>query len=200
MNHRQAVSTAALALFVHVPLGVASAGTVDSPPSESTPAATIEKWPLAIAMGGGLNLSGHPTGEATFLPDVPGPYGSLGYSDTRGSRRVYMEGGICLLLSMAAGVGYHPDSEGASRWGFHAFVGLPIPVIGWGRDGLSTPLVWNLHVAPVLLYLEPFYRPEFRRGAPTEHEVGLLLKIRVGLTSRQWTFPGLNLLAGIHDI
>ena len=200
MHLPQAVSIAAFALLIQVPLVAASAGERDSPPTVSSPSATTEKWPLAIAIGGGLNLSGHPTGEATVLPDVPGPYVSLGYSETGAGRRAYMEAGICLLVSVAAGVGYHPSAEGASRWGFHGFVGLPIPIVGWGPDGSSTPLTASIHVAPLLLYLEPFYRPEFREGAPVEHELGLLLKIRVGLTTRQWTMPGLNLTAGIHDL
>jgi hypothetical protein len=163
----------------------------------------IEKWPLAIALGGGLNASGHLTGEATFLPDLPGPYLSVGYGNTGVGRRVYAEGGVALILSLAAGAGYHLDSTSASRWGFHLFAGVPIPVIGFGRDGASTPFSSAIHIAPALLYLEPFYRPEFLKGETVEHEVGLMLKARIGLTKRQWAVRGLNIMdgfAGIHDM
>ena len=200
MHLPRTISIVVFALFSGTPLAAVSAEGLDSSPAASSPDGAVEKWPLAITIGGGSNLSGHPTGEVTILPDVPGPYVSLGYSETGGGRRAYMEAGVWLLLSMAAGVGYHPGDDGTSHWGFHVFLGLPVPIIGWGRDGWSTPLTGRFHIAPLLLYVEPFYRPEFRKGAAVEHEVGLLLKIRVGLTTRQWTMPGLNPAAGIHDL
>jgi hypothetical protein len=200
MHLPRAVSIVVFALFGGIPLAATAAEGLKSLPKPSSPESAIERWPLAIAVGGGLNLSGHPTGEATILPDVAGPYVSLGYTETGGGRRAYVEAGVWLLLSMAAGVGYHSGADGTSHWGFHAFLGLPIPIIGWGHDGLSTPLTGSFHIAPVLLYVEPFYRPEFRKGAPVEHEAGLLLKIRVGLTTRQWTMPGLNPAAGMHEL
>ncbi|MDB4981102.1 MAG: hypothetical protein JWM82_1854, partial [Myxococcales bacterium] len=107
------------------------------------------------------------------------------------------EGGANLVLNLAAGLGYHEESSLASHWGFHAFAGLPLPIVGWGRDGLSTPLTLRMHVAPLLLYVEPFYRPEFRRGASIEHEVGVLLKVRIGITKRQWSLPGYDGMTGL---
>jgi hypothetical protein len=166
-----------------------------------SPDAATEKWPMAIAFGGGLALSGHPTGEATFLPDIAGPHVSIGCSGTGADRRAYVEGGVGLLLSLAAGAGYHFDPEIGSHWGFHAFVGLPIPVVGWGPDGSSTPFTASVRIAPLLLYLEPYYRPELREGAAVEHEVGVLIKFRVALTSHQWSLPGYNLItAGMHEL
>jgi hypothetical protein len=196
------VWAATLASFVHVPI---AAATDDAAPSSTVRRAesTLEKWPLAIAIGGGLNASGHPTGEATFLPDLPGPYLSVGYSNNRGGRRAYVEGGVDLILNLAGGFGYHLDSTGGSRWGFHAFAGLPVPLVGFGQEGMSTPYNSRIHIAPLLLYLEPFYRPEFREGAAVEHEIGLLLKIRVGLTKHQWSRPGYDFMdgfSGIHDL
>jgi hypothetical protein len=181
------------------------AQAADAAPSAGTPhaAPTIEKWPLALALGGGLNASGHLTGEATFLPDLPGPFISVGYGNTGVGRSVYAEGGVALILSLAAGVRYHLDTAGTTRWGFHLFVGVPIPVIGVGPGGASTPFHSAIHIAPVLVYVEPFYRPEFRKGEAVEHEVGFLLKARIGLTKRQWSVPGLNVMdgfAGIHDL
>jgi hypothetical protein len=191
-----------LAFWAHVPIAAAAD---DAAPASTVRRAepTLEKWPLAIAIGGGLNASGHPTGEATFLPDLPGPYLSVGYSNNGEARRAYVEGGVDLILNVAGGVGYHIDSTGGSRWGFHAFVGLPVPLVGFGQGGLSTPYNSRIHIAPLLLYVEPFYRPEFREGAAVEHEIGFLLKMRVGLTKRQWSLPGYNFMdgfAGIHDL
>jgi hypothetical protein len=103
----------------------------------------------------------------------------------------------------SVGAGYHRDSTGAARWGFHLFAGVPIPLIGFGRDGASSPISSAIHIAPLLLYAEPFYRPEFRKGEAVEHEVAFLLKARIGLTSRQWSVPGLDAIdaiAGIHDL
>jgi hypothetical protein len=188
---------ATLASLVRTPI---AASADDAAPSSNVRPAepALEKWPLAIAIGGGLNTSGHPTGEATFLPDLPGPYLSVGYSNSGEGRHVYAEGGVDLILNLAGGVGYHLDSTGASRWGFHVFAGLPLPLIGFGRDGASTPYGSMLHIAPLLLFVEPFYRPEFRRGAAVEHEIGLLLKMRVGLTKRQWSLPGFDLMAAFQ--
>ncbi len=110
---------------------------------------------------------------------------------------MYVEGGANLILNFAAGVGYHESPGTASRWGVHAFAGLPIPIIGWGRDGVSTPFTFAGHIAPLLFYLEPYYRPEFRTEAAIEHEVGVLLKLRIGLTTRQWSLPGYDMMAGV---
>jgi hypothetical protein len=197
-------------LFFAILLAVQAQTSTDAHATEAAPSAgthhqepAIEKWPLAIALGGGLNASGHLTGEATLLPDILGPYLSVGYSNTGIGRRVYAEGGVALILSLAAGAGYHLDSAGTARWGFHLFAGVPVPVIGFGRDGASTPFTSAIHIAPVVVYVEPFYRPEFRKGEAVEHEVGLMLKARIGLTKRQWSIPGLNgidALAGIHDL
>jgi len=151
-----------------------------------------------MAIGGGPNISGNLTAEATFLLDLPGPYVSVGYSHAGDGRRAYVEGGVSLIVSLAAGAGYHLDSTGASRWGFHLFAGVPVPLVGWGRDGASTPFRPPFHVAPFLLYVEPFYRPEFRQGAAVEHETGLMLKVRIGLTRRQWSLPGFGMFDGIH--
>jgi hypothetical protein len=110
---------------------------------------------------------------------------------------VYIEGGVSLILSVAAGAGYHLDSTGPSRWGFHVFAGLPLPLVGFGREGASTPFSSRVHIAPLLFYLKPFYRPEFRKGAAVEHEAGVLLKLSVGLTKRQWALPGYDATAGL---
>jgi hypothetical protein len=158
----------------------------------------VERWPLALAIGGGVSASGRPTGEVTFLPDLPGPYLSLGYSNTRDARRLYGEVGVCLILNLAAGVGPHLGSTAGSQWGFHLFAGLPIPLVGFGPKGASAP--FSSYIAPILLFVEPFYRPEFRKGVPAEHEVGLLLKVRIGLTKRQWSLPGFDFMAGVHDL
>ena len=157
----------------------------------------VEPWPRAIAVGGGVNGDGHVTGEVTFSPGIGGPLLSAGYANGGQGGRVYVEGGANLILNLAAGVGYHVDSTLGSRWGFHAFAGLPLPVIGWGRDGASTPFTMRVHVAPLLLYVEPFYRPEFRKGAGVENEVGVLMKLRIGLTKRQWSLPGYDMMADI---
>jgi hypothetical protein len=149
-------------LLLAIVLAVLAQTSTDARATDTAPSArtshqepAIEKWPLAIALGSGLNTSGHQTGEATFLPDLPGPYLSLGYANTGAGRRVYAEGGVALMLSLAAGAGYHLDSIGATSWGFHLFAGVPIPVIGFGRDGTSTPFSSAIHIAPVVLYLEP---------------------------------------------
>ena len=210
LNERQLAHLHSAALFLAIVLAVLAQTSTDAYATDTALSVgrthqepAIEKWPLAIALGGGLNASGHLTGEATFLPDLPGPYLSAGYGNTGVGRRIYAEGGVALILSLAAGAGYHLDSTGTARWGFHLFAGAPIPVIGFGRDGASTPFSSAIHIAPVLLYLEPFYRPEFRKGEAVEHEVGFMLKARIGLTKRQWSVPGLNGIdgfAGIHDL
>ena len=196
MHRSRVVSAAVVAFLAWVP--VSASAEASAPPAK--PESAIERWPLAVAIGGGLNTSGHLTAEATFLLDLPGPYVSVGYSHAGSGRRVFVEGGVNLIVSLAAGTGYHLDSTGASRWGFHLFAGVPVPLIGLGPDGASTPFRPPFHVAPFLLYVEPFYRPEFLRGAALEHELGLMLKVRIGLTKRQWCLPGFDAMAGIHDL
>jgi hypothetical protein len=117
--------------------------------------------------------------------------------DGSGDGRVYVEGGANLVLNFAAGVGYHGNSTVASRWGIHAFAGLPLPIIGWGRDGFGWPSPMKVHIAPLLLYAEPFYRPEFRRGLGIENEVGVLVKLRIGITKHQWSLPGYDVISGL---
>ena len=36
-----------------------------------------------------------------------------------------------------------------------------------------------------------------RTEAAIEHEVGVLLKLRIGLTTRQWSLPGYDMMAGV---
>lgn len=199
MNLSRLISLAVLASLTQLGASAHAAGS-DPPPTGGAPETTIERWPLAVAMGGGLNASGRPTGEATFLPDLAGPYVSVGYSNAGNGRRAYVEAGVSLFVSLAAGVGYHLDSTDTPRWGFHVFAGIPVPLIGLGPDGTSTPFTSRVHISPFLLYLEPFYRPEFRKGTATEHETGLLLKVRIGLTKRQWSLPGFDATAGLHDL
>ncbi len=190
----------AAALVVSVAIASPPSVAADDPANSiarRAPEAILESWPRAIAVGGGVNKDGHATGEATFSPGLTGPHFSVGYAANSHGERAYVEGGANVVLNLAAGVGYHVDSKFASRWGFHVFAGLPLPLLGWGRDGASTPLTMRVHVAPLLLYIEPFYRPEFRRGASIDHEVGLLLKMRVALTNRQWLLPGYDGMAGV---
>jgi hypothetical protein len=171
----------------------------DAPNTSPVPAPSslVEPWPRAIAVGGGISTQGRASGELTFSAGIGGPQFSVGYVDSSDGRRAYVEGGANLILNLAAGIGYHGESSPASRWGFHAFAGLPLPMLGWGRDGLSTPFTFRVHIAPLLLYAEPFYRPEFRRGAPIDHEVGVLLKLRIGITKRQWSLPGYDMMADV---
>ena len=190
-------STIIFALLAQASIEARAADTVPSAAARS-PDALTETWPLAIAVGGGLNASRRATGEATFLLDVPGPYLSIGYSNTGAGRRAYAEGGIWLIFSFAAGIGRYFDSAGASPWSFHLFAGLPVPLVGFGPDGARNP--FSSRIAPVIFYVEPFYRPEFREGADVAHEAGLLLKVRIGLTKRQWSLPGYDFMAGVYDL
>jgi hypothetical protein len=173
--------------------------SIQAPRSSILP---IERWPMAIEVGGGISRGGRSTFEGTFSPDLGGPHLSIGYS--RGDRGsvFYGEAAVNLLLTFGIGLDYHSDFAGASQWGAHGLVGLPIPIVGFGRDGASTPLAGRgfLHVPPLLLYCEPFYRPQLRSGADVHHEVGVVLKVRVGLTRRQWSLPGYGIFDGVTDL
>ncbi len=197
MNLLEPISALVLASLACVSTDARAAGIAPSA-AAGPPMPIVERWPLAVAIGGGLNTGGHPTGEATFLADLPGPFFSLGYTNSGDDRRVYAEGGAWLILNLAAGVGRHLDSADRSRWGFHVFAGLPVPVVGFGSAGATTP--FSSHIAPILFFVEPFYRPEFRKGAAVEHEAGVLLKVRIGLTKRQWSLPWFDFMAGMHDL
>lgn len=163
---------------------------------------TVERWPLAIEAGGGISRGGRATFEGTFSPDLGGPHLSIGYA--RGDRGsiLYGEAAVNLILTLGIGLDHYTDSSAASRWGVHGLVGLPIPIVGFGPDGASTPLAGPglFHVAPLLFYCELFYRPQFRSGAEAIHEVGVVLKVRVGLTRRQWSLPGYGLFDGVTDL
>lgn len=191
MRHLSPAAFTALAFASWPSLAAADPNAPPPPPS------LVEPWPRAIAVGGGISSEGRASGELTFSAEPVGPQFSVGYVDGSGGGRAYVEGGANLILNLAAGIGYHGEPSPASRWGFHAFVGLPLPILGLGRDGLSTPFTFRVHIAPLLLYAEPFYRPELRRGAAIDHEVGLMLKLRIGITKWQWSLPGYDMMAGV---
>jgi len=174
--------------------------TPSQTPAPATP--TVERWPFAIEIGGGISRGGRTTFEGTFSPDLGGPHLSVGYS--RGDRGsiVYGEAAVNLVVTLGIGLDHYTDSNVASRWGVHGLFGLPIPIVGFGRDGASTPLAGRgiFRVAPLLLYCEPFYRPQFRSGAEVNHEVGVVLKVRVALTRRQWSLSGYGIFDGVTDL
>jgi hypothetical protein len=176
----------------------------DQPPSQTPRPAipAVERWPLAIEAGGGISRGGRATFEGTFSPDLGGPHLSIGYSRGDGGSILYGEAAVNLILTLGIGLDHYADSSAASRWGVHGLVGLPIPIVGFGRDGASNPLFGRgvLHVAPLMFYCEPFYRPQFRSGAEVNHEVGVVLKVRVGLTRRQWSLPGFGIFDGVTDL
>lgn len=151
-----------------------------------------EPWPFALSAGGGITRPGRPLIEATFSPDFPGPYVSIGASDWD---RVYGEVGLNVGLTIAAGGGYavgSPERKGA----IHLFVGLPLPVVGVGPAGWVTLFSRPLEVAAIYLYAEPFYRPEWTRPSAVYNDYGVLLKVRVGLTKRQWDRRPYGILDG----
>jgi hypothetical protein len=172
----------------------------DRTPSSSSP--TVERWPWAIEAGGGISRGGRATFEGTFSPSLGGPHLSIGYSRSDNGSGIYGETAVNLILTFGIGLDRHSDSSGAPQWGVHGLVGLPIPLVGFGRDGGSTPLAGRglLHLAPLLLYCEPFYRPQFRSGENVDHEVGFVLKVRVGLTRRQWSLPMIGIFDGVTDL
>jgi len=171
--------------------GVEPAPTASSDVSR-TPSPAIERWPFAVEVGGGITREGRGTFEATFSPDLGGPHLSTGYS--RGDRGwvFYGEIAINLLATVGIGADHYTDSSRASRWGVHGFVGVPVPIVGFGPDGASSALKAPFRVAPILFYCEPFYRPQFRSGAAIDHEMGIVLKVRIGVTRRQWLRPAFS--------
>jgi len=161
-----------------------------------TPNPAIERWPFAIEAGGGVTSGGRTTFEATFSPEPGGPHLSTGYSTGGSGSVLYSEVAVNLLATVGIGADHYTDSTSASRWGFHGFVGLPVPIVSLGLDGASNALKAPFRVSPILFYCEPFYRPQWRSGAAIDNEVGIVLKVRVGVTRRQWSLPGVSLIEG----
>jgi hypothetical protein len=86
-----------------------------------------------------------------------------------GIDHAYLEVGVWLVASLAAGVGYGAyDSPEGRKDGetIHLFVGVPIP---FEPDRLGNDK-W-------LPYVEPYYRPSWGPWPGTVHEVGLMLKV-----------------------
>jgi hypothetical protein len=190
-----------VACVVSLQLSSSAVGVEPAPPPSSdasrTSSPALERWPFAIEAGGGITRGGGTTFEATFSPDPGGPHLSTGYSSGDRGSVFYGEVAVNLLATVGLGADHHTDSTTASRWGVHALVGLPVPIVGFGPDGASSALKAPFRVAPILFYCEPFYRPHFRSGAAIDHEMGVVLKLRVGITRRQWSRPGFSLLEGV---
>jgi hypothetical protein len=132
--------------------------------------------PTSLALGAGVAdriVSG--TGRVAFpleLTLTPAPifFTSLGlvFSGS-GVDHGYLEVGVWLIASVAAGVGYgaYDSAQGRKEGGtVHIFVGLPIPL---DLEGIGKHQ-W-------LPYLEPYYRPSWGPWPGTVHEIGLMLKI-----------------------
>jgi hypothetical protein len=151
-----------------------------------------EPWPFALSVGGGITRPGRALIEATVSPDFPGPYLSIG---TAGWDRVYGEVGLNVVLTIAAGAGGAVGSPEGKK-SVHLFVGLPLPIVGDGPAGWATPFSRPFEVSAVYLYVEPFYRPEWTSPSSVYHDYGVLLKVRVGLTKRQWDRRPYGLLDG----
>jgi|1185.fasta_scaffold1721816_1 hypothetical protein len=133
--------------------------------------------------------------ELTFSPDVPGPLLSLGMVDRN---RIYGEIGLNFFATVAAGAGYVTNPMGGEpRKTVHLFFGLPLPIVGVGPGGWITAYSRPLEVAPVYLYVDPFYRPEWTSTSSVQHGFGVLLKVRVGLTKRQWDRRPYGLFEGV---
>jgi hypothetical protein len=158
-----------------------------------------ESWSRPrLAVGAGIGNS-RGTGslsaslEATLaLRPTFGPYLSAGISQgavAQGGRYAYGEIAFWAYLTLGAGVGYRFNTTSrsgldANGIAWHLFVGLPVPVVGTpGRDALFWRGYSHGGLAAALLYVEPYYRPQFSPGASgwTVHEVGLLLKITFDL-------------------
>ena len=159
----------------------------------SSSVAREEPWPFALSAGGGITRPGRALIEATFSPDFGGPHLSIGAADWN---RVYGEVGLNLVLTIAAGAGYAIGSP-EPKPAVHLFVGLPLPIVGVGPAGWVTPFSRPFEVAAIYLYAEPFYRPEWTSTSSAYHSYGVLLKVRVGLTKRQWDRRRYGLLDGV---
>jgi hypothetical protein len=157
---------------------------------------------LAIEAGGGVSTGGRATFEGTLSPDLVGPHLSVGYSRGDGLSAVYSEVAVNLFLTLGIGLNRHSYSSRPSQWGVHGLVGLPLPIVGFGPDGASTPWAGRglFSLAPIVFYCEPFYRPQFRSGMNVDHEVGFVIKARVGLTQRQWSLPMPSMFDGVTDL
>jgi hypothetical protein len=157
-----------------------------------SPVAREDPWPFAMSAGGGITRPGRALIEATFSPDFPGPHLSIGMAEWD---RIYGEVGLNAGVTIAAGAGYAVGSPERKK-AVHLFVGLPLPIVGVGPAGWVTPFSRPLEVAAVYLYAEPFYRPEWTSPSSVYHDYGVLLKVRVGLTRRQWERRPFGLLDG----
>ena len=149
---------------------------------------TEDKWPLAVSMGAGVLERDRSLFEATFYAGVWRPFLSIGVAERS---RPYGEVAINRLLTVGVGVGSDRSDTNNQGTTVHWFVGLPLPLAGVGPDGLTTVTSFWPGLALVYLYVEPFYRPEWSGSAPVEHTFGLLVKVRVGITRRQWERPSL---------
>jgi len=152
-----------------------------------------EPWPFALSAGGGITGPGRALFEATFSPDFGGPHLSIGAADWN---RVYGEVGLNVILTIAAGAGYAIGSP-EPRPAVHLFIGLPLPIVGVGPAGWVTPFSHPMEVSAIYFYAEPFYRPEWTSTSSVYQRYGVLLKVRVGLTKRQWDPRPYGLLDGV---
>jgi hypothetical protein len=156
-----------------------------------------------LSVGGGIGSSRGDGSlsaslEATLaLRQTFGPFLSAGISQgavAEGARYVYGEVAFWAYLSFGVGGGYRfnvnsPGGLDASGVAWHLFVGLPVPVVGApGRGSLFVRGYSHGGLAPALLYVEPYYRPQFSPGAPgwTVHEIGVLIKVTLDLAPGHW--------------
>jgi hypothetical protein len=100
--------------------------------------------------------------------------GLLAFPD--GFDYAYGELGIYLGVSLAAGLGYGSYASPTGRNGGlaeHLFVGVPIPLVA-RADQLEEK-------GGFFPYLLPYYRPSWGPWPGVAHELGVMLKISVGL-------------------
>jgi hypothetical protein len=140
------------------------------------PPGSPDDRPASLAVGAGVadrvvNGSGgvaFPL-ELTLIP-APIIFTSVGAVFSGGGLdHAYVEVGVWLIASLAAGVGYGAyDSPEGRKDGeaFHLFVGVPIP-LDLNKLGANE---W-------LPYIEPYYRPSWGPWPGTVHEVGLMVKV-----------------------
>jgi hypothetical protein len=120
---------------------------------------------LAYAPGSGRRSGFLFGGDATFTAGFL--WASLGARARPGegwNTYPYGEAGLWLLVNFGVGysLGLGPD---VPRDNWHWFVGVPIPVSALSDDEAA-------------IFVEPYYRPTMAidSGAPTLHELGLLVK------------------------
>jgi hypothetical protein len=146
-----------------------------------------------IAAGGSASFSGLagtvPTFEVTASPSLIGPHLSLGaqFGDTR---YIYGEAAVSYILTLGVGGGRLWGAERSIAG--HLFLGIPVPL--FGLPGANVPIVpigVTLHAAisPLIVYVEPYYRPQFVPSGVRVHEMGLFVKISATVSKKDWINP-----------